>query len=173
MTTISAIVLGAALLAGCGGGGMSMTAAGGTGGVVVQKVPEPLHLLLPDSIRIHPFTGTRTFDEQGGIKGIEVRVEALDAYGDPTKAFGDWHFSLHAWQAGVADNRGKQVATWEEPLLTAQKNLLHWDSITRTYKFKLQWYKPIAVGHKFILTATFSSPFTERKFAQREFVAGQ
>ncbi len=140
---------------------------------VAQRVPEPLHLLLPEAIRIHPFTGTRTFDEQGGIKGIEVRIEALDAYGDPTKAFGDFHFALHAWQAGVADNRGKQLATWEEPLLTGQKNLLHWDSITRTYKFKLQWYKPIAVGSKFILTATFSSPFTERKFAQREFVSGQ
>jgi len=63
------------------------------------KLPAPLHLLLPRAISIHPFTGTRTFDKAGRVKGIDVRVEALDAYGDSTKAFGKFRFALYQHQA--------------------------------------------------------------------------
>ncbi len=136
-------------------------------------VPEPLHLLLPETVRVHPFTGTRTFDEAGGVKGIDVRVEALDAYGDATKAFGTFRFALHRHRADSPDPRGARIATWEENLLEPEKNMLHWDSITRAYKFKLQWYRAIPVGSRFVLAVTFSSPFTERKFAERVFVSGE
>ena len=137
------------------------------------KVPAPLHLLLPRAIRIHPFTGTRTFDEAGGVKGIDVRVEALDAYGDATKAFGKFHFVLYQYQPDSPSPRGPRVATWEEDLLDPEKNLVHWDAITRAYAFKLQWYRAIPVGQKFILAVDFSSPFTARKFDERVFVSGQ
>lgn len=137
------------------------------------KVPSPLHLMLPKAIRIHPFTGTRTFDEAGGVKGIDVRVEALDAYGDATKAFGKFHFALYQHQSNSPSPRGPQVATWEEDLLSPEKNLVHWDSITRAYAFKLQWYKAIPVGQKFILAVDFSSPFTPRRFFERVFISGQ
>jgi hypothetical protein len=138
-----------------------------------RPVPEPIHLLLPKAIRVHPFTGTRTFDQAGGIKGIDVRIEALDAFGDSTKAFGKFFFALHQYVADNPEPKGRQIANWEEDLLEPKKNLLHWDSITRTYEFKLQWYRPIPVGSKFILVASFASPFTERKFAERVFVSGQ
>jgi len=138
-----------------------------------RSVPEPIHLLLPQTIRIHPFTGTRTFDENGGVRGIDVRVEARDAYGDPTKAFGTFQFALHHYRTGNPNPRGQRVASWEEDLLDPKKNVLHWDSITRAYKFKLQWYQPIAVGSRFILAVTFASPFTPRKFAQQDFVSGE
>jgi len=138
-----------------------------------MQVPEPIHLLLPQAIRIHPFTGTRIFDEAGGIRGIDVRIEAIDAYGDSTKAFGRFHFALHEYRPGKPDPKGRRIATWEEDLLEPKKNLIHWDNITRAYKFKLQWYRPIPVGSRFILVASFSSPFTERKFAERAFVSGQ
>ena len=136
-------------------------------------VPEPIHLLLPKAIRIHPFTGTRTFDQTGGVKGVDVRIEALDAYGDSTKAFGKFQFALHQHRPHAAEIKGRRIATWEEDLLAPKKNVLHWDAITRTYEFKLQWYRPIPVGSKFVLAITFSSPFTERKFAERVFVSGQ
>lgn len=137
------------------------------------RVPAPVDLLLPKAVRIHPFTGTRTFDQAGGVKGIDVRVEALDAYNDPTKAFGQFSFALHQFVPGNADPKGKRIATWEEDLLEPKKNFTHWDSITRTYEFKLQWYRPIPVGNQFVLVVTFSSPFSERKFAERVFVSGQ
>ena len=71
------------------------------------------------------------------------------------------------------DHKGKRIATWEESLLEPKKNLIHWDKITRTYEFKLQWDRPIAVGRRFVLVAVFSSPFSDRMFAERVFVSGE
>jgi len=136
-------------------------------------VPEPIRLLLPEAVRIHPFTGTRIFDEKGGIRGIDVRIEASDYYGDSTKAFGDFRFELYTHRENSADPKGQRLAVWEESLITPEKNLLHWDKITHTYQFKLQWDRPVAVGKKFVLAATFSSPYTPRLFDERVFVSGQ
>jgi len=149
-----------------------LTGSAGGPGPAAQRVPEPIDLLLPKEIRIHPFTGTRTFDRSGGVKGVDVRIEAIDAFGDATKAFGNFRFALYRYRS-TGDHKGRRIATWVESLLEPEKNLLHWDSIARAYKFKLQWYHPIAVGTKVVLTATFSSPFTERKFAERTFLSGQ
>ena len=138
-----------------------------------QQVPEPINLLLPKTIRIHPFTGTRDFDQSGGIRGIDVRIEAVDHYGDPTKAFGTMRFELYRFQPNSIDPKGKRIAVWEESTIEPAKNLLHWDKITRTYEFKLQWESPIPVGRKFVLQAVFTSPFSERMFAERVFISGQ
>ena len=138
-----------------------------------QPVPEPINLLLPKSVRIHPFTGTRSFDEAGGIRGIDVRIEAVDHYGDPTKAFGQMRFELFRFKPNSTDPKGKRIAVWEESTIAPKKNLVHWDKITRTYEFKLQWDSPIPVGRKFVLQAVFTSPFTERMFAERVFISGQ
>lgn len=137
------------------------------------KVPEPIHLLLPKSVRFHQFTGARTFDKTGGVKGMDVQIQALDACGDATKAFGKFQFALHHYRPGKADTRGPRIATWEEDLLEPTKNLVHWKEEWRTYQFKLEWSRAIPVGSKFILVVTFSSPFTERKFAERVFTAGE
>ena len=34
-------------------------------------------------------------------------------------------------------------------------------------------FSPIPVGRKFVLQAVFTSPFTERMFAERVFISGQ
>jgi len=135
-------------------------------------VPEPINLLLPKEIRVHDFTTTQTFDKQGR-KGIEVRMQALDAYGDSTKAFGDFRFELYQYRAQSLNPKGKLIATWPESVQDPRKNLIHWDDISRTYVFKLQWYDAIPTGKRFVLVAIFTSPFTERLFAERIFVAGQ
>ena len=136
-------------------------------------VPKPIHLLLPRKIRIHSFTGTRTFHEAGGVNGIDVHIDMLDAFGDATKAFGHFRFELHEFVPNQPDPKGRRVAVWEVPLLDAKKNLVHWSNITRKYTFKLQWDAPIAVGSKFVLVAVFSSPFTERLFSERVFISGE
>jgi len=136
------------------------------------KVPYPVNLLLPKTISIHPFTGTRSFDETGGIKGIDVRIEAKDAYGDANKAFGTFRFELYEFRPQNPDPKGRLVMTWEEDLTQPEKNLLHWN-VHRTYEFKLLWRRPIPVGQKFVLRAVFSSPFTERLIDERVFVSGQ
>ena len=136
------------------------------------EIPAPIALLLPHQVRIHPFTGTRTFHEKG-IKGVDVRIEVLDAYGDSTKAFGDFRFEVYAYQQRHVSRKGQQVGAWQESLLDPQRNLVHWDRITRAYEFKLQWDHPIAVGDRFVLVVVFSSPYSQRLFDERVFVAGQ
>ena len=165
-------LLASAVLGGCGSEGWNVGFKSHAA-AKSQAVPEPISFLLPKTIRIHPFTGTRTFDEAGGVRGIDVRIEAADSYGDATKAFGDFRFELYQFQPNSPDPKGRRIATWQVPLLEPKANLVHWDSITRTYEFKLQWDEPIPVGERFVLVCVFSSPFTERRFAQRVFVSGQ
>lgn len=136
------------------------------------KVPEPVNLMLPKSISIHPFTGMRDFGPGGGLQGIDVRIEAKDAFGDANKAFGKFRFELYEFRAQNPDPRGKLIYVWEEDLLDPEKNLQHWN-IHRTYEFKLLWERPIEVGRQFVLRAIFSSPFTRQLEDQRVFTAGQ
>ena len=140
---------------------------------VQQELPDDVRPLLPVSSHIHPFTGTRTFDKAGGVKGLEVRLEVLDAYEDQIKAYGDFRFELYRLKPNSLDKRGELVDNWPVSLRDPDANSLHWDRITRTYVFKLQWYKPIPVGQQYVLDAVFSSPYTVRLFDQRVFVSGQ
>jgi hypothetical protein len=164
--------LGLLMLGGCAGRGDWLVKTKGGRDGSVQPVPEPVNLLLPTSIRIHPFTG-RTFAEAGGISGIDVRIEALDYFGDPTKAFGDFRFELYDFIANRLDPKGNRVGVWDVPLLEPSANMLHWDKITRLYVFKLQWPEPIPVGKRVVLVATFDSPFTTRLSDESQFVSGQ
>lgn len=138
-----------------------------------QPVPPPVNYMLPKTIRIHPFTGTRAFDEGGGIRGIDARVEALDYFGDATKAFGDFRFELYDYRINNPDPKGARRMVWEEKLNDPKANRVHWDDVSRSYQFKLEWSEGVPVGQKFVLVAIFSSPFTERRFAQRVFTSGE
>ena len=138
-----------------------------------RKIPAPINLLLPRAIKIHPFTGMRTFDAKGGVRGIDVQVETLDAYEDSNKAFGEFRFELYAYQTDQPGNKGKQLAMWQEDLLRPRKNLLHWNKLNKTYQFKLRWDKPLPAGQQYVLVAVFSSPFTQRLFDERLFTSGQ
>lgn len=146
---------------------------GGSKGPEVQRVPEPIDLLLPQEIQLHPFTGTRAFGDGEARQGLEVRVEAIDAFGDSGKAFGDFRFELYTHRADRADPKGRQLAVWHVPLMDPERNAVHWDSITRTYEFRLEWEHPIPAGEKFVVLAVFDSPFTQRLFAEQVLVAGQ
>ena len=140
---------------------------------LTKKVPYPLSLTLPKSIRIHPFTATRVLDERGGVAGIDAQVQALDTFGDATKAFGDFRFELYEHVPNSVNSKGELITTWEIPVLRAKDNILHWDDMTRSYQFKLKWDQPIPAGQQFVLVAVFTSRFTERLFDERVFVSGE
>ena len=65
-------------LAGCEGEAWQLPTKGGDL-AVVEKVPSPVDLLLPRSLRVHPFTQTGSFEQ--GDSGVHARVQALDSYG--------------------------------------------------------------------------------------------
>jgi hypothetical protein len=168
---VVAALVGGAFLAGCGSGGLR--AKGGASDALV-KVPEPIHRLLPRSLSFHPFTEARTFAGAGGIKGFEVRIWALDHSGDATKAFGVFRFEMFAHRAHQADRKGDRIVAWQRIDLTDyDDNLVHWNHTSRAYVFNLKWDRPLPVGQKFVLRATFDSPFTERLFAEHVFTAGE
>ncbi|MFA6133888.1 MAG: hypothetical protein WC869_07745 [Phycisphaerae bacterium] len=139
----------------------------------LTPVPSPINLMLPQSLRIHPFTALRDLEDANGVRGLDVRIEALDAYGDTTRAYGDFRFELYTFRNVSTDPKDVKIAAWDVPMLEAKANLSHWNNITRAYEFKLQWTQPAKPGQKFVLVATFSSPFNQRIFAEYVVVAGQ
>jgi hypothetical protein len=138
-----------------------------------QAVPEPLEVLLPKQVRIQEFTGTRDFGQAEGVKGIDVRIEAKDGYGDTTKALGTFHFELFHYKPNSPDPKGDRIAVWTVNVEDPKVNRRYWNDIHRIYQFKLGWKEPIPVGRKFVLTVAFQSKFTERLFHQRVFVSGE
>ena len=130
-------------------------------------VPEPLNLLLPKRMRIHPFSDVITGPD--AAQQIEVRIEAVDAFGDATKIFGDFRFEVYAVKPMSTDRRGRLIETWEASIMAGKTNVVHWDSITRTYLFKLDWDKPLPGKQPFVMRAVFTSPFTRRLVAERTF----
>jgi hypothetical protein len=140
-----------------------------------QPVPAPINLLLPQSISFQGFTGgPRALDSSGsGAKGIEVHIAAKDSFGHAAKAFGDFRFEVYAFKPNSGDPRGERLAMWEVSASDPRVNRDHWNEVHRTYEFRLGWDQPVPVGTKLVLAAVFSSPFTERLFAQHVFVAGE
>ncbi len=141
--------------------------------LVSQPVPSPVNLLLPQKIRIHSFTRTGELGEDGdGVRGIDVRIQAMDAYDDATKAFGKFRFELFRFRPNSSDPKGPRLAVWTVDVGRFEENRRHWNSIMRTYQFKLGWDEPVPVGQKLVLTATFDSPFSNRLFHEYVFVSG-
>ena len=166
MVRIMGVLTCCAILAAAGCGGNTTANSG--------EVPAPVNLLLPEEIKIHNFTGTRTFDPRGGLKGIEARIEARDHFGDPNREFGQFRFELYDHRPQASDPKGQLLVIWDEDLTDPKKNQDHWDAtMGNTYEFRLLWEDPIPVGQKFVLRVVFTSPFTPRLFDERTFVSGQ
>ncbi len=136
-----------------------------------KPVPYPINLTLPHKIRVHSFTATKAFGPTQ--KGVEVHVEALDAYGDPTKAFGEFRFSLYEFKKQSPDPKGKLINVWSQSVLTPEKNAQHWSGVSHTYVFKLDCARELPGGHQFVVEAEFASPYTDRIFDSKVITAWQ
>jgi hypothetical protein len=120
---------------------------------------EQMKLLLPAKIDILPFTKPRSWDDDQIPDGIEVVLRPLDSFGDQTKAIGCFRFELYTYQKANSEVKGRRIGFWEESLTTRESQYLHWDKITRTYRFRLAWnsgQKPRP--GKYVLEATYLAP---------------
>ena len=99
-------------------------------------------------------------------------MQAFDRFDDSTKAFGVFRFELYAYRAHEPDPRGRRIHVWRADLSDPQVNLAHWDTISRTYQFRLVWKEPVPVGEKFVLAAILDGP-RGRLFDQRVFTSGE
>lgn len=131
-------------------------------------------MFAPTSLAIGFFTRSRDFDGQPGDDGLEVRIQALDQFGDPTKAVGSYRIEVFSYRTLTTEKRGDRLGHWYVPVLDVESNRKFYDPVDRSYVFPLLWEKPIPAGTTVIVQATFYPPegFKQKLFAQRVIKVG-
>jgi len=131
--------------------------------------PEWAMMFAPRSLVIGFFTRSKNFDDVPGPDGLEVRVQPLDAFGDPTKAVGWYRIEVFACRQHTGERRGERLGHWIVSVLDAETNRRYYDPVDRSYVFPLVWNTAIAPGTPVIVQATYYPPggFTQKLFAQR------
>jgi hypothetical protein len=124
-------------------------------------------MFAPKSFVIGFFTGSKDFG--GGAMGIEVKLQPLDQFGDPTKAIGSYRIEVFEYHPRSGEKRGLRLGHWFVTVLDAESNRKYYEPVDRAYVFPLLWDKPIAVGTSVIVQATYYPPAgsDDKLFAQR------
>ena len=143
---------------------------GGTG-----PVPAWAAMFAPKSLEVGYFTRTRDFDGMPGDDGIEVRVQPMDQFGDPTKAVGSYRVEVFMYQYKSDNKRGQRLGHWFVSVLDAESNRTYYDPIDRSYVFPLLWDQPLPRGLTVIVQVTYYPPtgFDEKLIAQRVIRIGE
>lgn len=88
----------------------------------------------PVRMRVYP---SSRFIREDDKPLLEARVEFFDAAGDSTKAVGEMRFELFTAGAAAQTTSGQRLYAWAVPMRTLEQNNLFYDSVTRTYLFRL------------------------------------
>jgi hypothetical protein len=147
------------------GGGPKLPAPEGG----ASPAPPWATMFAPASLVIGFFTRSRDFDGQPGDDGLEVRLQPLDQFGDPTKAVGSYRIEVFQYRLRSNERKGARLGHWFIAVLDAESNRKYYDPVDRSYVFPLLWEVPIEVGTAVIIQATYYPPggFQEKLFAQR------
>jgi len=131
--------------------------------------PKWASMFAPQSLVIGFFTRSKDFDGDGNDDGLEVRLQPLDQFGDPTKAVGSYRIEVFQYRLRTNEKRGDRLGHWFVSALDAESNRKYYDPVDRSYVFPLLWETPIEGGTKVIVQATYYPPggFQEKLFAQR------
>jgi hypothetical protein len=106
-------------------------------------------------MRIYP---SSRFIREDGKPLLEARVEFFDAAGDSTKAVGAMRFELFTAGAAAQTTTGQRLYAWAVPMLTAEQNRLFYDSVTRTYLFRLSLDTLTIIREQTRLRVTLTPP---------------
>lgn len=132
-----------------------------------------MRLLMPAKIEIqHYLTKPYDFDGSGDSNGLEVVLTTSDAFGDPVKCLGTFHFELYTLRMASGDRLGKQVATWPIELDDEKSMLRYWDRLTHSYRFPLRLREGVLPSGQYILNASLVTPTDENLFDSYEFTHG-
>ena len=134
-----------------------------------QPAPAWAAMFAPTSLVVGFFTRSKNFDSKPGDDGLEVRLQPLDQFGDPTKAVGSYRIEVFQYEMHSAEKRGARLGHWFVAVTDAESNRKYYDPVDRSYVFPLLWETPIRSGASVIVQATFYPPagFSEKLFAQR------
>ena len=138
-----------------------------TGGT--RPSPTWATMFAPTSLVIGFFTRSKNFDNEPGDDGLEVRIQPLDQFGDPTKAVGSYRIEAYEYRLRTGEKRGGRLGHWFVSVLDAESNRKYYDPVDRSYVFPLLWNSPIEAGTAVLIQATYYPPggFQEKLFAQR------
>lgn len=94
----------------------------------------------PARLRVHPLTRFVRNDPLSGKSIVETRVEFLDQFGHTTKGRGELRFEMFGIGNTNLDRSGNRarLGFWSVDISGLSNNLLHYDDVTRTYRFALQ-----------------------------------
>jgi hypothetical protein len=131
-------------------------------------------MFAPASLVVGFFTRSKDFDGVPGDDGLEVRLQPLDQFGDPTKAVGSFRIEAFRYESHSAEKRGERLGHWFVAVTDLESNRKYYDSVDRSYVFPLLWDQPIKAGTNVVIQATYYPPggFTEKLFAQRVIKVG-
>lgn len=111
-----------------------------------------------------------SFQARRPTNTIEVYLAAMDVFDDPIKATGTYHFELHSQHGAAGGPPGERIALWTVEVDSAAKVAEYWDKYVRAFKFPLQLTQPAMLSAgRFILEATYISPWDEKLFDRYEF----
>ncbi len=125
-----------------------------------EKV-EMLSLMVPDRLKIEPFTKITSFNEDQIPDGILAVVRPLDRLGDPVKAAGLLYFELWTFVNASGERKGERLAFWDRTIATADDMKTHWTR-AQMYEFQLAWTQGgevVQPGQRYVLTATYRTPW--------------
>ena len=140
-----------------------------------KPAPPWATMFAPRSLVVGFFTRSKNFDEVPGDDGLEVRLQPLDAFGDPTKAVGSYRIEVCEYLRRTGEKRGERLGHWFVAVLDEDSNRKYYDPVDRSYVFPLLWNSVIEPGAAVIVQATYYPPggFTEKLFAQRVIEIGE
>lgn len=123
---------------------------------------EQLRLMLPERIKIQPFTSIRSFDDDQIPDGILLVLRPEDRFGDPVKAAGHFYFELWTFVNASGERKGERLAFWERTIANERDVRTYWTH-SQMFEFQLAWVGQglgqIEPGRKFVLTATWRTPW--------------
>lgn len=128
-----------------------------------------VELVLPQKVQVQKFlTRPVSFAGDGNPDGLEVILATLDAFDDPVKTAGTFHFELYTRRQSSDNPTGERLAFWEIRVDSKARVLEYWDRLSRFYRFPLRMETPLAPGSYF-LEVRLILPGGEKRFDEYEF----
>lgn len=127
-----------------------------------------LALLLPQQVRIEPFTRAALSPTDGMPNELIVYVRAEDQFGDPVKVAGTFNCELYSFKRASGDPKGERIELWRIEVLDREDQVRYWDHTAQMYEFRLQIRHlaaeegaPALGADKAVLLLTYNTPWGE------------
>jgi hypothetical protein len=126
-------------------------------------------IVLPNAIKLQPWTRPVSFAADGKADGLEVLLAAYDALGDETKALGTLHLELFARRMASADRLGRRLALWKVNLDSRDHVVPHWDQSVHFSRFHVRLSDAPLEPGRYVLVARLLTPTGHRLSDEHEF----